>query len=559
MRKAIIIITAIFIVLSLATPRQEAVFAAGSREAAPQGIYALWNEGEYDRFTNYAGGYSLHVDKGMYVDMSIAGVCAILESATKRIEIFNQPLGRTVSMADYTAYSNGFLKNRVDHTYEYQGYQEIGGRNIHITQWSRKKLSRVKNDKNYYACLDIPVSSSEVITIMVSSTMPLYQNGDYRHLMESFEYDKKTQPRYVRKAANTNAAGKNWNDETKEFYNKYFGKDAGLTWGIFEPKAPEYFQDLQETEKLLDYEFPVILNYSSFESTTRHSDLEYRLKNTYDAGKTLELTLQTSWTSDNHNQVYRILDGVYDEFLRNYAKTIADFGHPVIFRLCNEMNGDWCPYSGWNTSRDPQIYIELYKYVYSFFEGAGAKNVIWVWNPNSGSFPDFTWNNELMYYPGDEYVDVIGLTAYNTGNYYKGETWKSFADLYDNFYYGYVDKYDKPMMITEFSSATTGGDKNRWVIDMFGHIKYYDKIKIAVWWDGADYDTNGAIARSYFIDDPVTLIETFRKGLRGDYNEERPQSGSSNSNVNNGGNSSAGSNGSNGNNNDVSWKENVFA
>jgi hypothetical protein len=153
--------------------------------------------------------------------------------------------------------------------------------------------------------------------------------------------------------------------------------------------------------------------------------------------------------------------------------------------------------------------------VYGFFERAGARNVIWVWNPNGKSFPDFTWNDALMYYPGDDYVDVVGLTAYNTGNFYSGETWKSFAELYDNIYYSYLEKYDKPFMITEFASAVLGGDKNQWVSDMFTHIRYYDRIKVAVWWDGADYDANGGIARNYFIDDPSILVETFRRNLRG--------------------------------------------
>jgi hypothetical protein len=127
-----------------------------------------------------------------------------------------------------------------------------------------------------------------------------------------------------------------------------------------------------------------------------------------------------------------------------------------------------------------------------------------------------------MYYPGDAYVDVVGLTAYNTGDYYPGETWKSFAELYDNIYYSYVERYDKPFMITEFASAVSGGDKNQWVVDMFRHIRYYDKIKVAVWWDGVDYDSNGRIARNYFINDPTTLIETFRHNLRGAF-DERPE------------------------------------
>ena len=69
--------------------------------------------------------------------------------------------------------------------------------------------------------------------------------------------------------------------------------------------------------------------------------------------------------------------------------------------------------------RDCSTYVELYRYLYSIFEEEGAnKNTLWVWNPNEKSFPNFCWNYADNYYPGDEYVDIVGLTGYNTGDYY---------------------------------------------------------------------------------------------------------------------------------------------
>jgi hypothetical protein len=522
LRRASSIAIAVIIALTVANPGSSA-FAAGSFEYVPPGLYSLSEEGEYNRFTNFVGGYSLLVDKTLSVDMSIAGVCATLESPDKRIAIFNQKMGGGVYASAYITYSNGFLKNWTDHYLEYNGTQEIGGRSVHVTLWSRAKLSRVDSDKCYYACLDIPFGD-EYVTILMSSSAPIYQSGGYAYLVESFSSVAKSASPYIRKAAPVNIASRNWNDETETFYEHYFGAESPLTWGIFEPHTPGDFRPLDEYEALVDYSFPIILNYSSFENTYKHPDIIRRLDSAYKNGRALELTLQTSAVqyTDENNTVYAVLNGVYDEFLTDYAQTIADFGHPVLFRLGNEMNGDWCPYAGYNTSRDPWIFVEFYRYVYSFFERADARNVIWIWNPNGKSFPDFTWNDALMYYPGDRYVDVVGLTAYNTGNFYNGETWKSFAELYDNIYYSYAEKYDKPLMITEFASAILGGDKNQWVSDMFSHIRYYDRIKVAVWWDGADYDENGRIARNYFIDVPEILIETFRRNLRGAF-DERPE------------------------------------
>lgn len=308
-----------------------------------------------------------------------------------------------------------------------------------------------------------------------------------------------------------------WNQETREWYQTYFSDQSPLTWGIFEPSAPIYTAHLIEKEQKLDYKFPVVLLYTNVMTAYDPNLVGNGLKNAYAEGRTVELTLQTTAaTADGGNMVYDVLNGEYDAFLKAYAADIAAFGHPVLFRLGNEMNGDWCPYSSYNTSRDPGVYVEFYRYIHQIFREAGAlTNTVWVWNPNEKSFPDFTWNSELNYYPGDEYVDVVGLTGYNTGNYYSGETWRSFSQIYDPIYNRMAARSQKPLMITEFASSSVGGNKAAWVQDMFQRLPSYPRIKMAIWWDGRDLAANGEIARPYFIDQPEEVIQIFRENLSG--------------------------------------------
>ena len=63
-------------------------------------------------------------------------------------------------------------------------------------------------------------------------------------------------------------------------------------------------------------------------------------------------------------------------------------------------------------------------------------------------------------------------------------------------------------MITEFASASMGGSKSQWIIDMFKKIPSYSKIKLAVWWDGCDY--NGKeIARNYTMKENQEVLDAF--------------------------------------------------
>ncbi len=483
-------------------------------DSRTNGLYTLMNDGTYDLFTNLVDGYSLHVDSDMTVDMSYSGVCAVLFNDHKRIEIYRQSLASS-GFSGYIAYSNKFLENSYDHVTEFNGYQQLGEHNAYIVAWHRDKLARVVNDMNYYLTIDI-VSGGYAYTIQVKADRPISELGGYTYLAENFTTFAPYRSAYNRKSAAADPGSRGWNDETLEFFNRYFGDDARLSWGLFEPDTG-YFSYYQTDvyEQFFGYEFPVMLNYSEFQKE-RHPNLRQRLVQAWDNNSVLELTLQTTATGAG-NMMYDILQGGYDVFLKDYAGVIADFGHPVLFRLMNEMNGDWCPYSAYNTSRDPLIYTSVYKYIYGIFEQAGCDNVIWIWNPNGKSFPDFRWNSELMYYPGDEYVDIIGLTAYNTGTYYAsvGERWQTFEQLYDGMYKNCCRLYGQPFMITEFSCASMGGDKVQWVKDMFMKIEDYDRIKMAVWWDGVDWDADGNVARAYQLDDSQELLQTFRANIRG--------------------------------------------
>ena len=95
-----------------------------------------------------------------------------------------------------------------------------------------------------------------------------------------------------------------------------------------------------------------------------------------------------------------------------------------------------------------------------------------------------------------------------------GEKWQTFDELYDWLYRDYVNRFSQPLMITEFASANTGGDKTQWVDNMFRSFRKYPGIKVAIWWDGADKDAYGNIARSYYIDEPKSVLDVFRKHLR---------------------------------------------
>lgn len=465
-------------------------------------------------FYNKVDGYTIEIPAGMKADMQFSNIRAVLEDDTLKIEIYRQEISKTEGsgIAGYINYSNQFIKNNIDHYKEQEGKLTVNGHRASYLQWSRRALENVENDKCHYAVVDVVLSGDEVITFLFKSSQR-FENKSYLDVVKSLKLTEKAADPYVRKIQKTE--NKSWDAKTAGVYEQYFGNNARLHWGIFETDAPLNFTELKKIEAKLDFTFPILLYYTGIlEYEEIHPHLAAALANAKKEGRILELTLQpVAQAPGEGNMVYDILDGKYDTYLKNYAREVADCGEPILFRLGNEMNGDWCVYSAYHTSRDPDIFQDFYRYVYKIFRGAGADNAIWIWNPNGKSFPDYKWNDELCYYPGDKYVDVIGMTSYNTGTYYESEKWMEFEQMYDSLYKKYIKIYEKPLMITEFSSASVGGSKEAWVANMFRNIGKYDRIKVAVWWDGCDWDAQGNVARSYFIDETDELVRVFRENL----------------------------------------------
>lgn len=471
---------------------------------------------EFNKISDYGKGFTMSYYSDMEIDSSMSEVKTIMQNDKTKIEVYYDDFSKNEndSYEAYRNYSNMFLENH-DHAHkkEFESNERINDRETHILSWSRDKLKHVENDKNHYLSVEMKSldNESDVYTIFMKSTEPFKEGeGDYKDIVESFRIIEKEATSKVNETFKVNKDRK-LNEETQEVYDKYFADEDSFEWGIFENSAPKDMEFLNELEERMDYDFDFLVKYQGFSSPDKAAIEE--LENAYEQGKTVELTLQTTYEEkDNYDGLYKILNGEYDEYFNEYAKNIKDFGHPVLFRLNNEMNGDWCEYSSYHTSKDTDVFTEVWRHVHDIFEENGAnENTLWVWNPHDISFPNFSWNNYLNYYPGDEYVDLVGLTGYNNGTYYPGEVWRDFEEIYDPIYDDYVEKFEQPLMITEFSANSVGGDKIAWINDMFDKMKKYDRIKVAIWWNGIDWDENMDPARIYRLDENEEMLDTFKE------------------------------------------------
>ena len=165
-----------------------------------------------------------------------------------------------------------------------------------------------------------------------------------------------------------------------------------------------------------------------------------------------------TWEPWGHD-LRAIANGDYDGYLHDVARSGAAFGQPVLLLPAHEMNGDWYPWGLGVNGNTPGDYIRAYRHIVRIFRQEGASNVKFVWAPNVGTFSSL--------YPGDKYVDFLGLDGYNWGAKYN--EWDSFDQVFGSSYDEMVRLSNKPIIIPEFASNQDGGDKPTWIRDAFSN------------------------------------------------------------------------------------------
>lgn len=309
-----------------------------------------------------------------------------------------------------------------------------------------------------------------------------------------------------------------WSPETRTLYDA-ISESRDLCWGIYTDHI--YDTGLHETipqlEAELDYTFGAILSYLQYGQDFPADFMAENRKKGRIVELTYQLTVNNNEDMFGHSPLLDIYRGEGLETLRTFARQARDYGHPFLFRLCNEMNSDWTSYGGVVNLADPNLFISVYRTVYDIFREEGVTNCIWIYNPNDRNAPPNCWNDAINYYPGNEYVQMIGVTGYNNGTYYTqwAEEWREFDVIYDHIQWLYGETFGNfPWIITEFSSSSVGGDKVAWIDNMFATIGNYPNIKIAVWFSSADWDSEGNVARPYWLDETPETLDAFRRGLR---------------------------------------------
>jgi len=201
-----------------------------------------------------------------------------------------------------------------------------------------------------------------------------------------------------------------------------------------------------------------------------------------------------------------------NNYLVEQAKYLQSTGCRILLRFANEMNDQT---SMWYTANYNE-YIEKFRMVASVFK-TYAPSVGIVWAPNF--YPDDTID---LYYPGDEYVDYVGLSVYKeyvpeTDPLRQGVDRGRWSNILDRVYDTYGNR--KPIIVSEsgcsyFSVKTQSDITDFAVKQMKDYYTYlpikYPNLKMAVLFNRED-----AGGRQFLLSRNHAVLEAYKNGITG--------------------------------------------
>lgn len=231
-----------------------------------------------------------------------------------------------------------------------------------------------------------------------------------------------------------------------------------------------------------------------------------------------------NFASENTAGAEMVLDPAYDNYIAKSLAALGKLDATILLRVGAEMN-NW-------SECDPQTYIDAFRKIADAADR--YSNIKMVFSPDNISNRNVTFST---FYPGDDYVDWIGMSTYHNTNFAGDVTSYDYnAELYGvDAYYGrglydndplviiapiveFAVAHDKPVMVSEcgfsYRGEASDADQTAFAADQLN--KFYSYVNMiypqvkAVFYFNITLKTG---ANAYALDKNATVATAYRTAI----------------------------------------------
>ena len=265
----------------------------------------------------------------------------------------------------------------------------------------------------------------------------------------------------------------------------------GFDFGNF--CCPAFGSDDGSTDRVIDW----VKNRNGIATSSFHLNVPTVMEN-YTIGDRIDFSATTYSQNTDFSPSKVVEEGTKENlyYMQALETLAAEFGKlqdegiPVIWRPLHEAEGGGGETASWFWwgREGSQAYKDLWIFTYkTLTEDYGLHNLIWEWN-------SYDFSTSADWYPGDEYVDIIGYDKYSCTDWSTGS-----ARLYHNdspfssTFYSIMQRYNNAKMVSMAEN------------DCFSTLENITSEKagwlyFCTWYDGGSSDNN-------FLTDPLFNTE----------------------------------------------------
>lgn len=268
-------------------------------------------------------------------------------------------------------------------------------------------------------------------------------------------------------------------------------RPSSVGLGVYRPAFPDRLTAVEEYERASGAQVAIVHWFALWGGWKREfsqSDLE-----TVSRRGSLPMISWEPWSGQANDPGWSlreaVLSGRNDAYIETWAHGLAAYRKPVLLRFAHEMHHQTYPWAIQVNGNTADDYTAAWRHVHGIFERAGATNVQWVWNPNTMGAATAAEYAAIYprLYPGDAYVDWIGLDIYNTGPEldWGAPFWRSFPEILQEPYAAITQMTSKPLILPEVGTTEIGGSKAEWIQGALAEetLNQFPRLRAIVWYD----------------------------------------------------------------------------
>lgn len=243
------------------------------------------------------------------------------------------------------------------------------------------------------------------------STTPVTASTDAAKNLYAYFLDQ-----YGKKTISSVMANVNWNNTCAENVYKLTGKYPAMNCYdfihiCFSPANWIDYTDITPAKEWHDaggivqlmWHFNVPKSQGATDVTCTPSETTFKASNALVSG-----TWENKWFYEQMDKVIATILKLQDTGI---AATWRPF-HEAAGNACAKQQADWTKAWFWWGYDGADTYKKLWKAMYDYFKQKGVNNLIWVWTTQNYNGDSSKYNQDTDWYPGDEYVDIVGRDLY---------------------------------------------------------------------------------------------------------------------------------------------------